>query len=247
MKMVRYLMAVLLFLSCHHLCLCQQKNDTVPSFIKGKQGTGTQVTDTLPPRSKIARTRRDSPYKVDSATRQKHDPRKATLYSTFFPGMGQFYNRKYWKIPIAWGAVGIPAYLYFDNKKAYQEAQYALAVCLGYEATGVLNTDSFNKVKPAFQVQVSTKQDNAIRQYRNEARKDQDYAVLFFLLFWGLNIVDATVDAHLINFDVSDQLTIHLREGNSSPPPIGMPSTTVSGFGLAFDWHKPRFKTITLP
>ncbi|HXB91059.1 MAG TPA: DUF5683 domain-containing protein [Puia sp.] len=247
MKTVRYLTAVFLLLSLHQLCLCQQKNDTVPSFIKGKQGTGTQVTDSLPPRSKIARTRRDSPYKVDSATRQKHDPRKATLYSTFFPGMGQFYNRKYWKIPIVWGAVGISAYLYFDNKSWYQKCQYALAVTLGAQATGSLNVDSFNKVDPKLKNLVSENQDLAIRQYRNEYRKDQDYAILFFLLFWGLNIVDATVDAHLINFDISDKLTIHLREGNSSPPPIGMPSATVSGIGLAFDWHKPRFKTITLP
>jgi hypothetical protein len=41
--------------------------------------------------------------------------------------------------------------------------------------------------------------------------KDEDYSVLFFLLFWGLNVVDATVDAHLMYFDVSDNLSMHLQ------------------------------------
>lgn len=247
MKMVRYLSAIFGLLLCHHLGWCQQKNDTIPSFIKGKPVTGTRVTDTLPPHSKAARAHTDSPYKVDSLARKKHDPRKATLYSTFLPGLGQIYNKKYWKLPIVYAAVGIPAYTYFYNKSWYQKCQYALAVIVGYQATGKFNADSLSKVDPKLQFAVTSADDNSVRTYRNEYRKDQDYSVLFFLLFWGLNIVDATVDAHLKNFDISDQLSLHWQEG-PAPAFSGMPAAgTISGIGLVLDWHKPRFKPISLP
>jgi hypothetical protein len=62
-------------------------------------------------------------------------------------------------------------------------------------------------------------QDNALRNYRNEYRQNEDYSILFFLLFWGLQIVDATVDAHLKYFDISDQLTMQLQ----TPSPNMLP------------------------
>ncbi|MHA4807743.1 DUF5683 domain-containing protein [Flavitalea flava] len=213
---------------------CQQKeNDTIPSFIKGKEGVGINVTDTLKPKKENTT---DSPYKVDSATRKKHDPHKATLYSTFCPGLGQIYNRKYWKLPLVYAAVGIPAYTFFYNKSWYQKCQYALAVVLN----GTTDQDSLNKVDPHLSSLVKSKDDNAIRTYRNEYRKDQDYSVLFFLLFWGLQIVDATVDAHLMNFDISSELSFHLTPGSSA-------QSNVTGVGVAFELHKPRYKPIPLP
>jgi hypothetical protein len=86
---------------------------------------------------------------------------------------------------------------------------------------------------------------------RNEFRKNQDYSVIFFILFWGLQIVDATVDAHLMNFDVSSELSMHLQpSGNTPDNPVtfntGM-AGGISGIGLVFDIHKPRFKPIPLP
>jgi hypothetical protein len=185
---------------------------------------------------------------VDSLAKKKHDPRKATLYSTFLPGLGQIYNRKYWKLPLVYAAVGIPAYEYFDNKRWYQRCQYALAVIVGAQATGSINQDSLAKVNPQLQKFVTDKDDNSVRSYRNEYRKDQDYSVLFFLLFWGLNIVDATVDAHLMNFDVSNDLSIHLQEGPPSSPSFGgMSAGPMMGLGLVLDWHKPHYRPIALP
>ncbi|HEY4064383.1 MAG TPA: DUF5683 domain-containing protein [Puia sp.] len=250
MKMVRYLWVLSVFLFCHHLCWCQQKNDTIPAAIKGKTVIGTR-TDTIPHKkdSAVAHTKgkKDSPYKVDSLAKKKHDPRKATLYSTFCPGLGQIYNRKYWKLPLVYAAVGIPAYEYFNNKAWYQRCQYALAVIVGAQATGVVNQDSLAKVNPLLQTFVKAKDDNSVRTYRNEYRKDQDYSVLFVLLFWGLQIVDATVDAHLMNFDISPDLSMHLQQGSGSPQ-AGRPSgAAVAGVGLVLDWHKPRYKSISLP
>ena len=117
--MVRHLSAIAFLLLCHHLGQAQQKNDTIPSPIKGTPVIPPKGIDTVHRSGNVrpGGVRKDSPYKVDSLAKKKHDPRKATLYSTFFPGLGQFYNRKYWKMPIVYAAVGIPAYEYFNNKK----------------------------------------------------------------------------------------------------------------------------------
>ena len=249
--MVRYLLAVGILL-VGHLVSRGQQNDTIPSFIKGKQGSGYPVADTLNPkkgdsllRRKSAKT--DNPYKVDSATRKKHDPRKATLYSTFCPGLGQIYNHKYWKLPLVYAAVGIPAYFYFDNKSWYKKCQYALAAILDTP----ISPAKLAKVDPKLRSFVSSGDDNTLRSARNEYRKDQDYSVIFFLLFWGLQIVDATVDAHLMDFDVSTDLTLHLQDGSGSTGVGGLAGmggvNTPLGLSVAFEIHKPRFKRLFVP
>jgi hypothetical protein len=169
----------------------------------------------------------------DSAAKKKHDPRRATLYSTIFPGAGQIYNRKYWKLPIVYAAIGIPVYAFFYNKSWYQKCQYALAVTI-HQSQG----DSLKKVDPALRPFVSNNDQNGIITYRDSFRKDQDYSVLFFLLFYGLNIVDATVDAHLRDFNVNSDLSFKVK-----PMLIAGPNM-VAGFSLVFDIHKGRPKPL---
>jgi hypothetical protein len=244
MNRVRYLLVILVFLIFHSYCSGQ--NDTIPSFIKGKPVTGTRVTDTLPHSDSIrARGHKESPYKVDSLGRRLHDPRRATIRSAIIPGWGQIYNRKYWKLPLVYAAIGIPAYTYFYNKKWYQKCQYAVSVIDTYSIdTAPIPASVLAKVDPKLLPIVNLGDDNSLRTYRNEFRKDQDYSVLFFLLFWGLNVVDATVDAHLMYFDVSDKLSMRLDQ----PSPICQaPGKGSTGVSLVFDFHKARFKQVMMP
>src|SRR6185436_17069354 len=74
----------------------------------------------------------------------KHSPRKAAIRSAIIPGWGQVYNKKYWKVPIVWGALGIPAYLFADNLKWYNRTKYAYIVTV----TNSSNPDSLSKVHP---------------------------------------------------------------------------------------------------
>src|SRR5690349_14572392 len=67
------------------------------------------------------------PVAVDTV-KHKHSPRKAALYSAILPGAGQVYNKKYWKVPIVYTAIGIPVGLFFNNKTWYNRTRYALAV-----------------------------------------------------------------------------------------------------------------------
>lgn len=131
--------------------------------------------------------------------------RTATLRSTFLPGLGQIYNKKYWKLPLVYGALGTTAGIYFFNIKTYK------ALKLAY----IYKTDTL----PANDLLIDPRFNNlsasAIRSYRNSYRQNIDYSVLFFILFWGLNIVDATVDAHLKAFDVNDNLSLQFKPGYS--------------------------------
>lgn len=179
----------------------------------------------------LTQAQRDS---VDKKRKQRYH--RATLYSAILPGAGQVYNKKYWKVPIVYAAIGIPAYFYFWNKNYYNDAQYALVVTIN----GTTDKDSLAKVNPDFLPLVESGNTTAIINVRNEARKNQDYSVLFFLLFYGLNILDATVDAHLKDFNVNSDLSFKIK-------PMIMPGPTPSaGITIAFNLHKPRFRPLGL-
>lgn len=186
----------------------------------------------------------DSAAKKDTLSKKKHDPNKATLYSTVFPGLGQFYNKKYWKMPLVYAAVGIPAYTFFYNKSWYNKYRYALGVIVTGKYT---NADAVNKIDPELRNLIfatngtlrydSANLANSLIEIRDEYRKNEDYSILFFLLFYALQIVDATVDAHLKDFNVSSDLSLRIK-----PTLISGPSG--AGLSLVFDIHKPKPKAL---
>ena len=170
--------------------------------------------------------------------KKKHDPHKATLYSAILPGAGQVYNGKIWKVPIVYAALGISAYAFFYNKSWYEKCQYALEVANGGPP---VDTNLLKHVDPKLQGLASQGAPAAtyIINYRNDFRKNQDYAALFFLLFWGLNIVDATVDAHLKDFNVNSDLSFKIK-------PTVMPDLRGAGISLVFDIHKSKSRAINI-
>ena len=145
--------------------------------------------------------------KVDSVLRV-HSPRKAIIRSAIIPGWGQIYNKKYWKLPLVYGALGVTAYVFFDNLQVYKDSRFAFkAKTL---ATGG-DSSLYWQIKEEY-LPYSV---GALRQNRDQFRKYIDYSVLFFVFFWGLNVVDAAVDAHLKSFDVSPDLSLRIKPGYS--------------------------------
>jgi hypothetical protein len=180
----------------------------------------------------IAQDKKDSTPPTTPATtdtgnlaKKKFDPRKATLRSAMIPGWGQIYNKKYWKLPLVYGALGTTAGVFFYNVKNYKLLRLAYI----YKT----DTDSSNDllIDPKFK-NLSA---GALRSYRNSFRQNVDYSVLFFLVFWGLNVVDATVDGHLKQFDVNENLSLEFKPGYS-------PMANTAGFSLVFDIHSARNK-----
>ncbi|MFI5153730.1 MAG: DUF5683 domain-containing protein [Chitinophagales bacterium] len=186
----------------------------------------------------LAKQKSDSLSSLKLQQKKKHDPHKATIYSAILPGAGQVYNGKFWKVPIVYAALGISAYAFFYNKSWYEKCQYALAVANGGPP---VNQDSLKLVDPKLQGLASqgSGAGTYIINYRNDFRKNQDYAALFFLLFWGLNIVDATVDAHLKDFNVNSDLSFRIK-------PAIMPAVRGAGISLVFDIHKGKPRAIDI-
>jgi len=157
--------------------------------------------------------------------KSKHSPRKATIRSLIIPGWGQAYNKKYWKIPIVYTAIGIPIGTFLYNKKWYKETGKA-AQMLSSDPPDTANYKNRidEKLYYFFETPGSL---TSLTNYRNEFRKNMDYSVLFILVFWGLNVVDATVDGHLRDFDVSDNLSMHVK-------PIILSGSTTAGLSVVF-------------
>jgi hypothetical protein len=160
---------------------------------------------------------------LDSAGKKKHDPRKATIRSAILPGWGQAYNRKYWKIPIVYAALGITGAIFNYNRVNYNKVKFAYFAAIN---RGTADSVLFplNKVAPELQGRVLSGDTYSLQSYRNSFRKDIDYTVLFFLFFWALNVVDATVDGHLKDFDISSDLSFKVKPAFYTSPtaPLGV-------------------------
>lgn len=146
---------------------------------------------------------------LNDSLKSKHVPRKATIRSAIIPGWGQAYNKKYWKIPIVYTAIGIPVGTFIYNRTWYNRTREAARML---SATPIDTANYRNRVNEKLWVFFSQPGSTAsLLNYRNEFRRNMDYSVLFVLLAWGLNVVDATVDGHLREFDVSDDLSFHVK------------------------------------
>ncbi|MEP6513759.1 MAG: DUF5683 domain-containing protein [Parafilimonas sp.] len=153
----------------------------------------------------------------DTLAKQLHDPRKATFRSAVIPGWGQAYNREYWKIPIVYGALSIPTATFIYNNTWYKRTKDAYNILVNND------TSHFGNIYPKLQ----GLSPESLQFYRNTFRKDRDYSVLWFFVIWGLNVVDATVFGHLKDFDVSDDLSLHLQPGYN-------PISKSANLGLVF-------------
>lgn len=119
-------------------------------------------------------------------------PAKAAFYSAILPGLGQAYNKKYWKIPLVYGAIGASLYFYIDNNKKYHSYRDAYKRRLAG-----FNDDQYQYLD-----------DSRLIAAQRFYQRNRDLSLLVSVAFYILNIVDANVDAHLMQFNVSDKLTL---------------------------------------
>ncbi len=171
---------------------------------------------------------------VDTSTKKKHSPKKAAIRSAILPGLGQVYNKKYWKVPIVWTAVGIPIGTFIYNKKWYNETKTAAHMI----STG--DTANYkNRVDPKlYYFFENPEQIDVLLNYRNDFRRNMDYSILFVILFWGLNVMDAAVDAHLKDFDVGENLSLKIK-------PNILQGNQIAGLSFTFTFGRNSPKAIT--
>lgn len=134
-----------------------------------------------------------------------HSPARAAIMSALLPGAGQAYNRKYWKIPIIYAGFGGLGYAVYFNTTEHNRYRDAIKIRLDEDSDKV---DEFEGVYTT---------DNLLT-LKNYYRRNMDLAIAGTILFYVLNILDATVDAHLFDFDISDDLTFRLFQSGDTNP-----------------------------
>ena len=132
-------------------------------------------------------------------------PKKAAIYSAVIPGAGQIYTKKYWKVPIIYGGLVASAYFINDNNNQYKE--YRDAALLSYE-TGE------DQLEYTYSELIILK---------DHYKRNREISYFSFVGVYILNIVDASVNSHLFNFDVSDDISLNIR-----------PYSTFSNTGVSF-------------
>ncbi|MGD1845600.1 MAG: DUF5683 domain-containing protein [Salibacteraceae bacterium] len=127
-------------------------------------------------------------------------PAKAALYSALLPGLGQAYNGKYWKIPIVYAGMGTSIFFILDNRKNYIDFRDA------YIAEIDSCPETVSTLNPLFTT-------TALRERADQYRQWMELSYIITAGIYVLNIVDASVDAHLSTFDVSDDLSLRVMPG----------------------------------
>lgn len=144
---------------------------------------------------KAERIYTDSIVAGDKSVEQgDHSPSKAAMLSSTFPGMGQVYNKKYWKVPIVYAAMGAAVYAIIwnqDQYKIYEQAFYS-------QIDNDQSNDQFAGVYDQRQ----------LIELQNFYRQQRDLSIILGAVAYGLNVLDAYVDAHLFYYDVSDDLSL---------------------------------------
>ncbi len=135
-------------------------------------------------------------------------PKKAALYSAILPGAGQVYTKKYWKVPIVYGGLVTSFYFITENNSKYIE--YREAALLSHETGENQLGYSYSELKTL----------------KEHYRRNRDLSYFSFVGVYILNIVDASVNAHLFSFDVSDDISMNIQ-----------PYSTLSNIGLALSFN----------
>lgn len=139
---------------------------------------------------------------------KEKSPKKAALYSAILPGAGQVYTKKYWKVPIVYG--GIVTSFYFINENNSKYIEYREAALLSHETGENQLGYNYSELK-------------TLKEYY---RRNRDVSYFIFVGVYILNIVDASVNAHLFSFDVSDDISMNIQ-----------PYSTLSNTGLALSFN----------
>ena len=162
-------------------------------------------------------------------------PHKASFYSAILPGLGQAYNRKYWKIPILYAGIGAMGYAISFNAKYYRKYKAAYRDFIMQDP----NNKSYLEFLPPTwseddldNPQNASWFESALSNKKDYYRRYRDLSIIGMALVYVLNLVDASVDAHLSSFDISDDLSIKI-----DPVLIDPYQSKYSGAGLKLSFN----------
>jgi len=157
-------------------------------------------------------------FKVKDST---HSPRLAALYSAVIPGLGQFYNEKYWKIPIVYALGAFTASQIKNNHQKYLLFRNVL-----------FNLEDGNPENDNEIAEYADRFGSTIDRQVDRFKRDRDYWIILSGVFYVLNIVDATVDAHLREFNINENLSMKIKPAVISTPYSNMQAAVMFNFNI---------------
>ncbi len=147
-----------------------------------------------------------------------HSPHKATMYSALVPGLGQIYNKKYWKLPVIYGLAGIFIYTFDYNNNQYNKFTNGY---LDMKSGKIDTFEGYSNVE-------------TITKIRDNFKRNRDLNVIVLAAVYLLNVLDATVDAHLMDYDISNDLSLNLQPSLIN----SFDNQQAIGFTLSFNFNK---------
>lgn len=137
------------------------------------------------------------------------NPQKATWYAIVCPGLGQIYNRSYWKLPIVYGGVLAFTYLISWNGRMYNDYRNAYFDISDDDPT----TDSYLDFSPNYKGTPEEKQKltNSLKTKTTSYRRARDLSIFGSVALYVVSVIDAFVDAHLYDFEVSNDLSFRVE------------------------------------
>lgn len=179
-----------------------QKPDTIA--VKSKTDSLNRKQDSVTSKRYVPKVTKEKVYHPDSL----HDPHKAVMRSLMIPGWGQIYNHRWWKLPLVYGGLGLLGDVVVFNQRYYKlflkEAQL--------RERGILNS-------PANNPQLATTSDPDVVTYTDLYRRNRDLGILGFIGGWGIQMIDAYIDAKFIrSYTMDNNLSFKI-----SPDVMGQP------------------------
>lgn len=159
---------------------------------------------------------------------EDHSPKAAGIASAIIPGLGQAYNKKYWKIPIIYAGLATAGYFIYYNYTIYTNFQKAYEYRGDGDTSTNLNSFTVWYITSTQTIYTDGYESTQLSELSNIYRRSTDLSILISAGIYALNIIDAVVDAHLFHFDVSDDLSLDVQPFYT--PPI----TGSSRGGLTF-------------
>lgn len=153
-------------------------------------------------------------------------PSKAAFYSAVLPGLGQIYNKRYWKVPIVYAAIGTGIYAYTFNDNRYDRFRAAFK----RRRAGFTDDEFYDLDGSGIDPGNPDFSDDALEDAQERFQRDRDLSLLITILLYALNVVDANVDAHLKQYNIDDDLSLQM---DIRPFMDVDPITTNPNYGLA--------------
>ncbi|MBQ3739559.1 MAG: hypothetical protein II862_11350 [Bacteroidales bacterium] len=159
-----------------------------------------------------------------------HSPKKATIMSACLPGLGQVYNKKWWKVPIVYAGLGGLGYLAYSNHYEYRSYLHAYEFKTGDLPEGT----TLNQ----YEAELANKYaEGQLQTYKESYRRDFELYCILTAAWYGLNILDACVDGHLYSYDISDDISLSIDPYLPlDATPVTMPQYAQVGLSFNFNF-----------